>query len=94
MIDKKKKKTSARDELIEVVADMSSITRLLIARASKGDEEMHSVMTQLFTLLLSKISLLAIPDLTEDELAIALETNDVKLEMMSHISDKFFEMKN
>ena len=94
MIDKKKKKTSARDELIEVVADMSSITRLLIARASKGDEEMHSVMTQLFTLLLSKISFLAIPDLTSDELAEALKTNDVKLEMMSQISDKFFEMKN
>ena len=94
MIDKKKKKTSARDELIEVVADMSSITRLLIARASKGDEEMHSVMTQLFTILLSKISFLAIPDLTEDELAIALEINDMRLEFISQISDKFFEMKN
>ena len=94
MIDKKKKKTSARDELIEVVADMSSITRLLIARASKGDKEMHSVMTRLFTLMLSKISFLAIPDLTDDELAVALEINDMRLEFMSQISGKFFEMKN
>lgn len=89
MTDKKK-----RDQLIEVLADMSSVVGFLIARAAKEDDEMFSVLTKLFTVLLSKMSSLAIPDMTEEELAEALRTNDMKLEMMSKISDKFFEMKN